>query len=615
MTSDHDWPKVSIIIGGTPESVATRHTANSVGAGNYPGEIQLLTGSPGKEGSPASIANAHAVEAAGGLLMMLPPGATLDPRCLRRLVERLQVDERIPAVAPRWRGPDGAGLAPDSYSSVAPAIRPFLEDLGVGAGQPHLPLDLAPVGSMLTRSEEFLAVGGYDLTLDGTRYLGADLGRRLSESGGGIAIETEAVAFAPRSPDGLYRLPAYGLASRFGASAGPDKPPGPAKILWAAAHLPDRDRSGIDARHFEMIEALARTGAEILVWAEHYSGARPVGKDLSAAGIRWIAPPPDRRWDLGRRAGSDTWLRDLLGGIPWDTVVIAEPRLAAWITPQIEAIAAQARTVVDFGTVRFANPSSGSPAGEIGDVLPGLKGIDGVVVASATDVDVLDATAPDLPALVFTALGRESTAGAAPDGELLFVGDLFHHPNLLALEWWMDEIAGRVEAHLGRPARLRVVGHGADAHRAVWNHPAKVDIAGWQPDLSAELNQARLLVVPMTMVTGTGGRIASALGHGVPVVASVPAVAALPPNLAGLVDIGEDAADMARKIAHLMSDNDAWETARARIATVDIPRLREAQAATLGDWLDGIAPSPEAAGAAIRTRSSRRALRRRRRAS
>ncbi|NNC93837.1 MAG: glycosyltransferase family 4 protein, partial [Acidimicrobiia bacterium] len=465
---------------------------------------------------------------------------------------------------------------------------------------------------------EFAAVGGYDLTLEGTRYLGADLGRRLSASGSGVAIETTAVAFVPHPPDGLYRLPAYGLASRPGetATARPDIAPAPARILWAAAHLPDRNRSGIDARHFEMIEALAGTGAEVVVWAEHDSGARPVGQDLSATGIRWVAPPPDHRWALGERAGPDRWLRDLLGGVAWDTVVIAEPRLAGWITPQIASIAPQARAVVDLGTARFVAPGAGdAPTDAIDSVLPRLDGIDGIVVATAADARVLGAGAPGLPAFVFTALGREPTTGGGPTGDLLFIGDLFHHPNRLALEWWMDAIAAPVEAHLGRPAPLRVVGHGADAHRAEWNHPRKVDIAGWQPDLSAEFARARVLVVPLTTVTGTGGRIAAALGHGVPVVASEPAAAVLPGDLAGLIDIGEDAAELAEKIVRLMSDDDAWEAARTRITAVDFGGRRAAQATALEDWRGRLTASPGADDGPIPTRRTRRARRRRRRAS
>jgi hypothetical protein len=367
-----------------------------------------------------------------------------------------------------------------------------------------------------------------------------------------------------------------------------------------------------------MIKSLARSGAEVLVWAEHDSGARPVGKELTAAGVRWIAPLPDRRWDLSRQPGSGPWLRDLLSGVEWDTVVISEPRLVGWIAPQVRAAAPRARTIVDLGTARFAAAhETDTDAADPADILPGIEGIDAIVVASAADATVLGRAVPGLPVFVFAALGRRSVANASPDGGLLFIGDVFHRPNLLALEWWMDDIAARVEARLGQAAPLRVVGHGSEAHRAVWDHPSKVDIAGWKPDLTLELDRARLLVVPLTMVTGTGGRIASALAHGVPVVASSPALAAVAPGLADLVEHGVDAADIADKIAHLMRDDSAWEAARARIASVDIGALREEQTASLAEWLDGITPwsGDDAAATAIRTRRTRPALRRRRRAS
>jgi glycosyltransferase involved in cell wall biosynthesis len=602
------WPKISVILGGAQDSPGTRHTARSVAAGDYPGEIQLLTGGLGEPGSPAAIANAHAAEASGNMLMMLPPGATLDPPCLRRLVDRLLTDDRLAAVGPEWRGPDGARVASASYSSAPAEIRPLLDDLFGGDPADRLPLDLAPVGSMLTRTKQFFAIGGYNLDLDDTLYSGADFGRRLAESGGGVSVEAGAVAFVPHPPAGPYRLPAYGLASPLQEPMSPQRGARrrPHRVLWAAAHLPDRDRSGIDARQFEMIESLARSGAEVLVWAEHDSGTHPVGRELTAAGVRWIAPPPDRRWDLRHQPGSGTWLRDLLGGVDWDSVVIGEPRLAGWIAPQVRAVAPQARTVVDLGTVRFTDAyDSEVDTADPADILPGIADIDAVVAANAADATVLERAFPGLPAFVFGALGRHSTGAASADGGLLFIGDLFHRPNLLALEWWMDDIAARVEARLGYAVPLRVVGHGSEAHRAVWDHPSKVDIAGWQPDFSSELSRARLLVVPLTMLTGTGGRIASALAQGVPVVASSPAVAALSASLVDLVHQGKDAATLADTIALLMSDDSAWEAAHRRIASVDIGALRESRTASLAEWLDGIPPSTGGPVVAVPTRTPR----------
>ncbi len=123
-----------------------------------------------------------------------------------------------------------------------------------------------------------------------------------------------------------------------------------------------------------------------------------------------------------------------------------------------------------------------------------------------------------------------------------------------------------------------------------------------------------MLVVPLTTVTGTGGRIAEALGHGVPVVASAPAAALLAPAMARLVRVGEDAAGLAAHIWELLTDDAAWEADRARIAQVDLAALREEQALALSNWLTEIAAG-RAAGASSRRPGSRRALRRRRRAS
>lgn len=615
------WPKVSVVIGGRRGAPAGRHTAASVDASDYEGEIQVLIGAADEAGTAAEIINSHAAESAGPLLMILHPGSTLDPRCLRRLVVRMQADETLAAVAPQWRAPDGGLLAPNGYLSADRPLCPFLQGGRNPASVISSPnaIDLDATGSMLVRTRDFFAVGGLDLRLDGTPYLGADFGRRLAQLGGGIEVETRAVGFAPSRPAGPYRLPGYALVTE-PTGHSPDRRPTPTRILWAAAHLPDRDRSGVDARHLEMLEALVQTGAEVLVWAEHDSGNRTVTGYLESIGTRWIAPPPDRRWNVGPAAAAGRWLRDLLAGGHWDMVLIAEPRLTGWVVPQARAVAPLTRLVVDLGTVRFpkAHGPKGSPDREIEDDSIAIGDTDGVIAATGPDASVVSASHPELPTHVFPALGRGPRSSPVPGREpgLLFVGDLLHRPNLEALEWWIEVVAARVEAQAGHPAPLRLVGHGSEAHRSAWRQPGKTEIAGWMPAIEAELAAARALVVPLTYVTGTGGRIVSALRSGLPVVASGPAAAVLPPALADLVLVGNSADELAGHIGRLLTDAAYRGEVRAQISAADVGSMVERRREQLHDWLAAIDPRPiEDPVEAIRTPGSRREPPRRSRAS
>ena len=295
------------------------------------------------------------------------------------------------------------------------------------------------------------------------------------------------------------------------------------------------------------------------------------------------------------------------------------------ILPLIDRVATDARIVVDMSAVRFPaahdetapDPDPEDPA--VSRELAGLAGADAIVTATGPDRGVVERFDPTLPVFVWNALGEPAGAdrGGTPDGSLLYVGDLLHQPNALGIEWWLDLVAARVEARMGGPVPLRVVGNGSDLYRAIWRHPRKVELAGWQLDLHRELAAARLLALPLTFGTGTGGRMITALAAGLPVVAAAPAAALLPEPLARLVAVGSGPVEFAEAICDLLTDDARWEATRSRILDVDVPGLRDAQADRFAVWLASIEPRDQPKGGRDATRKpgTRRGLRRPLRAS
>jgi len=396
----------------------------------------------------------------------------------------------------------------------------------------------------------------------------------------------------------------------------------PALTLWISPHFPDPDRSGVDARHLDMMQALGGKEADLTVVSTHGTHDGRSSRRFEALGIDHLAPPPDERWDLG--AGHDRWLEDAIEARQWNTIIVGHPHMAGGILSIIERRAKAARTIVDLATVRFpaAHDPTADPAADdprIETELAALTGADAVVTATEGDRRVIELVDPSLPSFVWSALGEdvEPGSGGALDGPPLYVGDLLHHPNAQGLEWWLDVVAARVEARMGRPIPLRAVGTGSEIYRAIWTHPRKIHLAGWQPDLGVELAGARLLAIPLTYATGTGGRMATALASGLPVVASAPAAALLPGLLAGLVRVGSTPAEFAEVISTLLNDDDGWHAERARILQTDIPALRRAQTTRFSDWLASIKPGTRepAARRPNRRSGSRRGLRRLSRAS
>lgn len=380
-------------------------------------------------------------------------------------------------------------------------------------------------------------------------------------------------------------------------------------IVWVVDHLPDRRQTGREARHLELIRALAEAGARITVWAEHGGDTGPSSRQLEALGVRWEAPPPDRRWAPGHVATLSDRLGDLLSR-NWDRVVVAGPRNTAAVARLMGKRPSRAPVLTDLGSVRF--PSAHKQVGVVdqnepatGHLLAAIADADGVIAASGPDAAVVKSARPDRPVFVFEALGVGSSPERPPnsDGGLLFIGDLLHHPNLQAIEWWMEEVAARVQARVGRPLPLRIVGRGSGAYQRLWDRPDRVSVAGWQPDLDAEYSSARLLVIPLPFATGTGGRMAAALAAGTPVVASASATAVLGRGVRESVLTGEDPDQLADHIARMMTEDAAWMEQRRLIETIAIPARRRTQSSELAAWVAAAQPQDSPSG---RRTSSRR---------
>jgi glycosyltransferase involved in cell wall biosynthesis len=149
--------------------------------------------------------------------------------------------------------------------------------------------------------------------------------------------------------------------------------------------------------------------------------------------------------------------------------------------------------------------------------LGAVRSVHHVITVSPEDAARLRRFAPELRVSV-SPMGVD-TAHYSPvppdgrEGDLLFVGNFVHPPNLDALRFLLREVLPRV----GRPVRLRVVGHGArealPAARA-----AAVDVVGPVPDVRPHLAAAAIVVAPVRFGTGMRGKVLEALAMGTPVV-------------------------------------------------------------------------------------------------
>ncbi|MBI5837357.1 MAG: glycosyltransferase [Candidatus Eisenbacteria bacterium] len=141
--------------------------------------------------------------------------------------------------------------------------------------------------------------------------------------------------------------------------------------------------------------------------------------------------------------------------------------------------------------------------------------------------------------------------------DLVFLAGFRHLPNVDAVAWFHAEVWPRVRELLPG-VRWRIVGdRPPESVRRL--HGGDIEVTGYVPDLAPYLSGARVSIAPLRYGAGLKGKIAMALGCGLPCVTT-------PVGAEGmhLVDgrnarIASDPEGFARAIAELYDSKEAWE--------------------------------------------------------
>ena len=142
-----------------------------------------------------------------------------------------------------------------------------------------------------------------------------------------------------------------------------------------------------------------------------------------------------------------------------------------------------------------------------------------VIVMSREDAARLRRFLPDLrlsvsPVGVDCAYFRPPPVPPPATTDVLFVGHFEHPPNPDAARFLLREVV----PHLGRRARIRIVGHAIPPDLAALGPPGTTTVAGPVPDLRPELAGAAVVVAPVRFGTGMRGKVVEALAMARPVV-------------------------------------------------------------------------------------------------
>ena len=175
--------------------------------------------------------------------------------------------------------------------------------------------------------------------------------------------------------------------------------------------------------------------------------------------------------------------------------------------------------------------------------------------------------------------------------DLLFVGALDDDvsPNVDSLEFFVREVAPRLDGLIGAGWRLRVAGR-CGAARAQALGGERVELLGRVEDLTGLYAQSRVFIAPTRYAAGIPMKVHEAAAMGLP-----SAVTSLLARQLGWTDgvaltVGDAPEDFARACQRLYEDAALWEAVRAgALARIQAECAPASFAATLGEALDAAA--------------------------
>lgn len=340
-----------------------------------------------------------------------------------------------------------------------------------------------------------------------------------------------------------------------------DRPAGRGMILVADHGVPQPDRDAGSRSMWCILRALLRMGLVVKFWPQdgscdpHYIGW------LQQAGIEVLAgegTPRLRDWLQANR--------DQL-----DYVLLSRPPVAQALLPAVRG-ASRARVLyyghdLHYARLMTEHALTGSAVAKreaeaFRKVEQSLwRAADVVYYPSSLETEVVRAAVPGVRAHTMPLYYFDDAPAVPAPREragLLFVAGFDRPPNVDAACWLVREVLPLVRAAVPGGVKLWLVGSSpADEVRRLAGDD--VEVTGFVTDerLRAFYAAARVAVVPLRMGAGMKGKVIEALHYGVPLV-TTPVGAQGLDGLEAILPVSDDPVSLARGIARLLQDDEAW---------------------------------------------------------
>ena len=332
------------------------------------------------------------------------------------------------------------------------------------------------------------------------------------------------------------------------------------QVLVIDALTPQPDRDSGSLRLVELMRMLVEDGAHVVFVPAIGRADGAYTAALQRLGVEcWHAPA------LG---GLPAWLRE--HGPRFDVAMVSRHYVARDLFPLLRRHAPRARLLFDTVDLHYLRERR---AAELTGDAAGLRAAertralelaligaaDATLVVSEAERELLAGDAPGADVRVLSNLHREAPAGpgfAARSG-LLFVGGFRHPPNVDAVHWFVRDVFPRIRAERPGIEFHCVGGDVPEAIAALATLPG-VRVHGHVPDLQPLLDGCRVSVAPLRYGAGVKGKVNQAMAHGLPVVATAPAVEGMHLRAGEDVLVADDAAGFADAVLRLHGDEALW---------------------------------------------------------
>jgi GT2 family glycosyltransferase/SAM-dependent methyltransferase/glycosyltransferase involved in cell wall biosynthesis len=329
------------------------------------------------------------------------------------------------------------------------------------------------------------------------------------------------------------------------------------RIIMVDATLPRPDHDAGSYRCSQLIGLFLKFGYHITFIPDNREHAQPYLNNLQQLGVEvlyghWpivelIGEFSDQvklLWISRRQVALNhsSLLYELSPGTPWiyDTVdlhFLRELREAEITDDSRQKIMAQMNKDVELNLIKHASAT---------------------VVVSAEEKNLLESEVENAKIHVIGIAHevKKKQLSFTQRSDILFVGSFLHPPNVDAMLWCCEEIWPIIKKEL---PEVKLIVAGANPPEELLNkHCADINVRGWVENLQELHDKCRVFFAPLRYGAGVKGKIGESLASGLPVVTTPIGVEGL-----GLTDgqdvlIGENAADLAKQVIELYTNESLW---------------------------------------------------------